>query len=220
MNPFSELPDVVYKPPFGRAPPNRNSSFVVPYIAWSVLLSQLVDPNFMNGNVSQSSSSGISGPDIPVFLYRAEHITRALQTMSEYMTISMRASDSAENASLIASEQAISGTVWVQKQFVTVRWAWLALPIALLVLAILFLLASFVQTRRRGVGLWQSSPLALFFHSRLNDETQSRGWDSLSTEDAMQKAAADLCARIPKGARGTVEVCSKVASKKCRRIMK
>jgi hypothetical protein len=215
MDPFDfNFPDLVYKPPFARGPPNLNDTFVVPYHSFAMLSSLLIHGDFLNGEVTQAYSSGISGPDIPLMLYQANNVTHAMYTMAEYITTLMRASDSDpleeeyQNASLITPAQAVTGAVWVQKQFVTVRWAWLTLPAVLLILAILFLLAVFLETQRSCVGLWQSSPLTLFFHGQLSDRPQSIDWKagSLNTANAMQDSAADLCARIPKDSPGTIEV--------------
>lgn len=49
---------------------------------------------------------------------------------------------------------------------VHVQWAWLALPIDLVVLALIFQIFAMVRTSRRKTALWKSSTLALFFHGR------------------------------------------------------
>lgn len=176
-----------------------------------MLSSQLVDPNFLQGSIDQGYSNGLSGPDITTLVYKAPNITSAMYSMAAYMTTSLRKNqDGVQNASLIAPAQAIEGVVLAQKQFVVVQWVWLTLPIILLVLAILFLIAAFIETRRSHVGLWQSSPLTLFFHAQLQPrgEMEQFEWnvESLNTEGAMEKAAESLRAKIPKNARATIEV--------------
>jgi hypothetical protein len=113
-------------------------------------------------------------------------------------------------------EQSISGYVWVQRQYVTVKWAWLALPASLLVLAIVYLCAAYFETRRSGVGPSESSPLALLFHSRLDvdAETFKLLYWNLNTPRAMQCAAADLTVKIPRDMPGTIDICTKVVADK------
>jgi hypothetical protein len=211
---------IVYKPPFAKKPPNTNDTFIVPYNIFDMLSSQL-DGKFLNGNVDTGTSSGLLGEDslgnvndMVLMLYQANNLTLAMLNMAHYMTTEIRAIDSNidqqvwANSSLVAPQQAIVGTVLVQKQFVIVEWAWLTLPIVLLILATFLLLTAFVQTRITRVGLWQSSPLTLFFHGRPRGEFKPPGSDdgSLNSADGMQKAAAGLRARIIKGNRGAIEI--------------
>lgn len=54
-----------------------------------------------------------------------------------------------------------NGTAWTTQSYVQVRWPWMALPIALVVLSLVFLVVTVVHTRRQYI--WKSSPLALLF---------------------------------------------------------
>jgi hypothetical protein len=118
---------LVYQPPFAKTTPNLNDTFIIPFNSYEMLASQLSAADFLNGNVSTRTSAGLSGPNIPSMLYQADNVTRAMYTMVQYMSNSMRANDSnilqekQQNSSLIAPEQAIAGGIWVQKQSVTVR---------------------------------------------------------------------------------------------------
>jgi hypothetical protein len=211
---------IVYKPPFAKKPPNTNDTSIVPYNIFDMLSSQL-DGEFLNGNVDTGTSSGLLGEDgagnlhdIVLMLYQANNLTLAMLTMAQYMTTEIRAIDSNidqqvwANPSLVAPQKSIAGTVLLEKQFVIVEWAWLTLPIVLLILATFLLLAAFVQTRLTRVGLWQSSPLTLFFHGRPRGECKPPGSDegALNSADGMQKAAGDLRARITKGNCGAIEI--------------
>ncbi|TVY21498.1 hypothetical protein LARI1_G002287 [Lachnellula arida] len=214
INPFGDNNSLVYKPPFATTPPNLNDTFVVSYNAWFDLSSQLIEQGFLNGIVQTGSDDPLSGNDFPTLLYQASNVTRAMHSIAGYMTTQMRANDSLipqeaqQNASLIAANQAVNGNVWVQKQFVTVRWAWLTLPALLLVLACGFLLAAFLKTRKSRVGLWQSSPLVFLFHARLADEAQIGEWKAreLNTADQMQSAAEKLSMKITNSNDGPIEV--------------
>jgi hypothetical protein len=53
------------------------------------------------------------------------------------------------------------GTAWTMQSYVQVRWLWMILPIALVVLSLVFLGITVFHTRRQYI--WKSSPLALLF---------------------------------------------------------
>jgi hypothetical protein len=213
-NPFNDGPTLIYKPPFANTPPNVNDTFVVSPNVFAVVGSQI--PEILNGQVVTGSSSGALGTsDIIQMLYEADNVTQALQNMAIYMTNEIRSSDSEalqnelKNASVIASNQTVAGTTWVPKQFITVEWAWLGLPFALLILAIFLLLAAYWETRTSRIGVWESSPLALFFHGQLSGECKTvvdcdKG--ALNTADSMRVVAEGLRARIMKGANGMIEI--------------
>lgn len=65
------------------------------------------------------------------------------------------------------------------------------------------------------MGLWQSSPLTLFFHAQRvyqgSQENLVSNAASLNNADAMQKAASLLMARIQLHARGIIEIYSKAS---------
>ncbi|KAJ2990716.1 hypothetical protein NUW58_g2815 [Xylaria curta] len=56
------------------------------------------------------------------------------------------------------------GTAWAQDTIVRIQWAWLSLPIALVLLGALFLVAVAIATKRSGMPLWKSSLLPYLFH--------------------------------------------------------
>ncbi|KAJ9615109.1 hypothetical protein H2200_001183 [Cladophialophora chaetospira] len=77
----------------------------------------------------------------------------------------------------------VPGTVWGQKVFVHVRWAWLSLPVALTFGAIAFLATTAHQTRRQHLPLWKSSSLATLYHGLESD---------LVDEDRRYETASDM----------------------------
>ncbi|ROW05791.1 hypothetical protein VMCG_05221 [Cytospora schulzeri] len=179
-------------------------------------LSSQFEGDLLDGMLVTGSGGVPQGTNTLTMLWQADNTTRSMYNMAEAITIEMRANSSnilqqaKQDASLIAPEQAIDGQVWVQQQTVVVRWTWLILPIVLLVLAALSLLAAVLETRRKRVGLWGSSPLTLFFHARPTHhgahENLVSDAASLNTADAMQKAASFLTARIPRHDRRNIEI--------------
>jgi hypothetical protein len=129
-----------------------------------------------------------------------------MHNLAAAITTQMRANGSNVLTSSIAPNQTIDGNVLIQEQLVLVKREWLILPITLLVFSVIFLLATFLESRRSNVGLWLSSPFALYFHAPR--ESQYAGWeaDSVGTASAMQKAASKLTARIPRRTRGSIEI--------------
>lgn len=88
----------------------------------------------------------------------------------------------------------------------------MSFPIALLVLAVILLTATFVETSRKRVGLWQSSPLTLFFHARVSDEAAFGNFGKegerggLDTVGAMQDATMGIYAKVTGGMGRRIEV--------------
>jgi hypothetical protein len=56
-----------------------------------------------------------------------------------------------------------TGTGTRDELFVVVRWQWLSLPVALVLLSIFFLILEMLQTWRGHIRVWKNSPLALLF---------------------------------------------------------
>lgn len=118
---------LIYSPSFAKTMPNVNDTFTVTWNVFDMLASQLI--HLPNGNVGTSFSSGPEAiTDIALMLHESDNVTQAMKNMAYYMTNSIRSVDSLalqqsnQNATLVAP-QAISGYIWVQKQFVLVQWA-------------------------------------------------------------------------------------------------
>lgn len=63
--------------------------------------------------------------------------------------------------SSVCRARMVTGITWGQQSFVHVRWGWLVLPGALMVLSLVFLGITIFHTRNQFI--WKSSPLALLF---------------------------------------------------------
>ncbi|KAJ4999853.1 hypothetical protein K4K48_003412 [Colletotrichum sp. SAR 10_66] len=188
--------------------PNRRNNFTIPKTAFYDIYSQM--KRDLTGTVSVASRQ-YSGTTTPLLVYKADSVVQSIQNMADAITTEMR-----RNGSSVNPEQTIQGHVWIQQQFVVVRWAWLALPATMLVLTSLFLAATIVETRRKDVGVWLSSPLALFFNAHLDssgkDVLSRASSESLNTADGMVQVAAGLKTSIDKGSR-TISVVAKESVK-------
>jgi hypothetical protein len=215
---------LVYKPTFGQTIHTSENTFNVTFNIFAMLQSLISTSSFLNGIVGVGYSSGALGSGTDgtsinenvLLLYEADNITRAVQNLAYYMTTEIRGVDSEflqqkqGNVSIVAANQAIMGTSWIQKQFVVVQWTWLVLPALLLISANCLFVATCLKTKNSRIGLWQSSPLTLFFHGKLRGNLQDFEPSELNTAGKMGKAAAGFHAQVMKDSHGTIEVYRKV----------
>ncbi|KAL9625452.1 MAG: hypothetical protein Q9160_000515 [Pyrenula sp. 1 TL-2023] len=88
-------------------------------------------------------------------LQKAENIPQLLESLANSMSDRIRSS---------ANATQIRGTAYQSVTFIHVRWAWLALPVALITCACVLLVLMITLTSKPDSLLWKSSSLALLFH--------------------------------------------------------
>ncbi|KAK4938467.1 hypothetical protein LTR10_021096 [Elasticomyces elasticus] len=77
----------------------------------------------------------------------------------------------------------------LQDSCIHINWPWLALPAALMVLSMLFLGLTVVQSALpNSIGIWKSSPLALLWHGFEVPQPTSATSDDLKTMEAMSSS--------------------------------
>lgn len=93
------------------------------------------------------------------------HITEHVEKLAKAMTNVMRQS----------STQMAIGKSFSEETYVEVRWGWLALPVALLILTLIFLVATVLRTSMQmdQVGVWKNSSIATLLYG-LPDEIQRK----------------------------------------------
>ena len=96
--------------------------------------------------------------DTTVKSFVMDNIHLGFKKMAEQMTVSIRGEVAADGS----SEYSYGSATWRQQQF-HVRWGWLAYPIALVVISLLFLAGTIYKTRNQEV--WKSSILPMIFHA-------------------------------------------------------
>jgi hypothetical protein len=79
-------------------------------------------------------------------------INLVFESLASTLTINARSQD---------CEAMVDGTTWTVESYVHVRWPWLILPGALVVLSLVFLVVTILHTRNQYI--WKLSPLALLF---------------------------------------------------------
>jgi hypothetical protein len=87
---------------------------------------------------------------------------------------------------------AVAGTVWTTEVYIHVNWAWLVYPVALLLLAILFLVGTMVSSARGSRAVWKSSSLALLLHGLTGWEANAEVFSSAG----MKHQAAQIRAQL------------------------
>ncbi|KAJ4423351.1 hypothetical protein N0V82_001954 [Gnomoniopsis sp. IMI 355080] len=202
---------LTFQPPFALNQPNTSNAFTMTDNTFGQISSLIWNSNFLNGRINVGFSGGAGGlaleEDTPnedlLLLYEADNITRAMENLAQYITTEMRAAESENleqyNTSMVAQDQAVLGKVWTQKQFVGVRWAWLALPAALLGLTLCLFIVVCLKTRKSAVGAWTSNPLTLLFHGRVLGGLGDFRLDTLKTAEEMNKFAEKVRVRVIEG---------------------
>lgn len=90
----------------------------------------------------------------------------------------------ARNFSYPAIEPA-HGTSWTVQTQLHVRWTWIILPVLLIILTIIFLTMTALQSRRRRLDIWKSSTIPLLcsqLHPNIQQKIKAVG-DPMQTED-------------------------------------
>lgn len=174
----------------------------------TILLQGMLGATGDQGNMTLGRSDELRGPDIMKMLYLTSNLTDTMYTLAHYMNVALRANDTllhfqadprnltGMSADYIAPSHRVHGTVYVNRTFVEMRWAWLALPGALALLVAVLLVGTMMQTRRKRVGVWKDSPLAVLLQSR---------WDVGSKPEYQRARTADEARRNAVGLRARVE---------------
>ncbi|KAK8073945.1 hypothetical protein PG994_004844 [Apiospora phragmitis] len=85
---------------------------------------------------------------------------RAARGLSEYV----RNQDDYDAAQYVEHQEDWNGKAWRQETYIKVRWAFLTLPLLVLVATLALLCAAVRRSRGKGARVWKSSSLALLFH--------------------------------------------------------
>ncbi|KAJ4387383.1 hypothetical protein N0V93_007974 [Gnomoniopsis smithogilvyi] len=199
---------LTYLPPFALNSPNTINVFTMTNNMFGQISSLIWNSNFLNGMINVAYSGGAAGLALNgkttnedlLLLYEANNITRAMKNLAQYITTEMRAAESENleqyNTSMVAQDQAVLGKVWTQKQFVSVRWAWLALPAALVGLTLCLFIVVCLKTKNSAVGAWTSNPLTVLFHGRVLGGLGDFRLDTLKTGEEMNKFAEKVRVRV------------------------
>lgn len=79
------------------------------------------------------------------------------------------------------SESRYDGTAMLAQVYIKVRWVWLTFPVALVLLSMLFLMFTIIESSVMHKMLWKNSALATLY-TRLDDELQSEVTEGLMSD--------------------------------------
>ena len=108
-----------------------------------------------------SPDPGNLTPMMAQFLADSPDINQTMRNIAESMSEVVRTGANGTTA---------PGRTYSNTTFIQVRWAWLAVPVSLMVMSIILLMIVIMQTHVKDAAVWKSSSLALLFH-------QLDGWD-------------------------------------------
>jgi hypothetical protein len=126
-------------------------------------------PTFLQGFVAEAPEVSYADPDWMAQLYNNGSATlltvnATWAAIADSMTVRVRKSGDPSN-----SEPA-AGLVFQTDTCVSVQWPWITFPAILLILTLVFLLATMAQSMKYTTRhIWKGSPLALLFHGMDQD---------------------------------------------------
>ena len=151
-------------------------------------------PEFLAGHVEDAIEDDFSDSAWLGQLYHGGNVTisdanTTWATIADSMTVHMR--QSADGFNL----QPLNGEAQHTETCISVQWPWLAFPASLLVLSVVFLIATVLQSIKYSrKQMWKSSPLALLFHG-LNHDLRDRAHLG-NTDEEMKRAAQGLLVKL------------------------
>jgi hypothetical protein len=99
-----------------------------------------------------------------------QNVTTTMANISNSMTNRIPSSD---------SEVVAQGIVWQQPPIIRIQFAWLVLPLVLILFSAILLIATVLMTRRSRVPVWKSSILPFLYHG-------IREWDDAEERDIVE----------------------------------
>lgn len=137
-----------------------------------------------------------------------DSVSAIFSNISDSMTAYIRQSNSSDGHTLLNDDQAAPapGHVWQTETCIEVRWGYLAFPIALVLLTMIFLVAVIMETsHHQEADAWKSSALALLFHG-LDPRTRDLQGAGMESMKEMETAAKGMRVRLRRGEGGLVFV--------------
>lgn len=164
-----------------------SSSLSVPAPGQGTIAVDMDDFDLLSKYIVEVFSSP-ADTDFGTVVRSSPNITETIANISTSITYAFGTSEYANQT---------HGFALTTEQYIHVRWAWLALPIAVVLMGCALLALTIVQTMRMGVTSWKSSSILPLF-------TQFDGWgkDDLHVATGPVKGLEQKA----KGMRGTIEL--------------
>lgn len=154
-----------------------NSNYTIENSTWADLSRTLT--GLFNSTLykayAQTIEKSIPGLNPLLTLWSSPNLTSSVTSMANSMTDHIRTSTSAKH---------LQGTAFHTETYIHVRWAWIAMPAILVVLAVALLVVVSVENRKYSTWLWKSSLLPLLLGKiQINSEHEI---DTLQTVTDVQ----------------------------------
>lgn len=159
--------DMVLEPPQGADHTKESLIFVVENMEATSLqgflnkdASGTKDPgeDLLTGTVTAFGAGMTEGADTLMAMYASRNISTLFSNIATSMTNVLRSYGDG------TGHDTVFGTAYSMEVFIHVRWEWLALHVALLVISSVFLITVIQISYRERAPVWKSSSLALLFH--------------------------------------------------------
>ena len=96
--------------------------------------------------------------------YTLAKLDSVFSSIANSMTVALRQGPTDYVADPDHSIYVVKGTTWAMETYLHVRWAWITLPVCLVLLSSFFLVATIISSRQKDIALWKSSTLPLLFN--------------------------------------------------------
>lgn len=128
---------------------------------WLGLQSSLT--SYFNGTYANQDSTVYNLAKAPP---AADEILDGIMRTSNVTAMMERAAASLTKQMRQNSPSLVSGKIGTQETYVLIRWAWLLLPVLVVVGSAAFLLTAIIVTHSRGTEVWKTSCLPLLYNVR------------------------------------------------------
>lgn len=112
----------------------------------------------------------ITSASTAAYFALGQNVTTMMANISNSMTNRIPKSD---------SKVVAQGIVWRDLSIIRIQFAWLVLPLVLILLSTILVIATVLMTRRSRVPVWKSSILPLLYHG-------IREWDDAEERDVVE----------------------------------
>ena len=186
--------------PQGHLPDGSNHTFGISFKAASGLTE--IMSKQLNGTGGMASASQLWTTDVinAIFVNGATNVNRTMINIATAMTNNMRRK----------SGTPVLGQALTPETYIHVRWLWLLLPLAMVILATVFLALTIQQSHRSGIPSWRSSALAVMVHGVGTLEADALGSGSNHREKSSELEdwadRVDVRLRRPRNGGGAYEL--------------
>ncbi len=156
----SQDSDLLYRPPDSVNGNVANvSTFRVASLAARAMNGFLSNTFTGSGGLDVSGTGPAFSSDVIHALYDTKDYSKRIENLAISMTNNIRQQNDSGSGPF-------SGLAFKTETYVKFRWAWFSYPATVILLSLLYLIGTIIETTRRDAVIWRSSNLALLFHGK------------------------------------------------------